>query len=40
MDLGRAKYRQAHRMPPQGWDAALLAICIIVILALIVTVPL
>lgn len=37
MDLGRAKVRQAHKLPPERWDAAVLAIGIIVILAILVT---
>ena len=23
MDFGRARYRQAHRLPPQRWETAL-----------------
>lgn len=37
MDLGRARYRQAHRLPPARWELGLFVICVIVTLAAVAT---
>lgn len=32
MDLGRARYRQAHRLPPANWDKAAFVIGLLAVL--------
>lgn len=35
MDWGRARYRQAHKLPPQNWEVGVLVLGIFVILTLV-----
>jgi hypothetical protein len=36
MDFGKARYRQAHRLPPQKWELGVLVLAIIAIIAIVV----